>query len=96
VDEDECTGSTWMADFRNRQEQPTKEAALREYHPELFRILEAFEAGRVVSHPAIQRAFKAALYGSEDFHLALASVTFEVVLRTFDAIFAGEVVTRPG
>ncbi len=94
--EDECSGSTWMADFRSRRSQPAIEALIREYHPELFRILEAFEAGRVVPHPVIQRAFRAALYGSDDFLDALRSVTSEIVLRTFDALFAGEELAWPG
>jgi hypothetical protein len=83
ADEDLTTGSTWMADFRGRSKQQALEAAIREHHPELLTIVKAFEAGRVVPDSAIQRAFKAALYGTDDFWITLRSVTADVVLRTF-------------
>lgn len=90
VDEDETSGSTWMEDFRRRDSLPDGEGLLRKYHPELFLISEAFEAGRVVGHPTIQRAFRAALYGGDDFFLTLRLLVPDVVLRTFDTHFADE------
>lgn len=83
-DEDECSGSTWMADFQNPLVRAEKETSIREHHPVMFRILEAFESGRIVSIPVIQQAFTAALYGNGDFLQALANVTSEIVVRPFD------------
>jgi hypothetical protein len=47
-DEDDCSGSTWMDDFRNPHVHLEKEMLIRRYHPELFKIKQAFERGRVV------------------------------------------------
>jgi hypothetical protein len=84
VDADETSGSTFMEDFRNRAARPEREVMIRTYHPELYRVSEAFESGRVIAHPAIHRAFRAALYGADDLHEALQAVTRDVVMRTFD------------
>jgi hypothetical protein len=87
-DNDECSGSTWMADFRTPHVRLEKEALIRRYHPELFQIQDAFEGGRVVGIPIIQRAFKAALYATEELYPVLRLVTESIVLRTFDLLSA--------
>ncbi|MDP9194734.1 MAG: hypothetical protein M3P06_23810 [Acidobacteriota bacterium] len=87
-DEDQCSGSTWMTDFRSPDVRAAKEALTRTYHPELFQILEAFESGRIVDIPVIHRAFRAALYGTEDLYPTLGLITAEIVLRTFDGLWA--------
>ena len=88
-DDDECSGSTWMVDFRTPHLRLENEALIRRYHPELFQIEEAFEGGRIVQVPIIQRAFRAALYGSEELYPVLRLVTEKIVLRTFDLLAEG-------
>jgi hypothetical protein len=56
------------------------------HQPELVRIREAFESGRVVSLPVLDRAFRAGLDGTEDFVPALKLVNAEIVRRTFAAL----------
>ncbi len=56
------------------------------HDPNLVRIRDAFESGRVVSLPVLDRAFRAGLYGTEDFVPALKLVNAEIVQRTFAAL----------
>lgn len=51
------------------------------HHPDLVRIREAFESGRVVSLPVLDRAFRAGLDGTEAFIPTLELVQVEIVRR---------------
>ena len=82
---DECSGSTFVADFNNEETRKTKEQILKEFSPDLFTILEAFSNGRIVATKRIQIAFHAAFNDSERFFPSLEKVLTDVILTAFDS-----------